>query len=43
MTGSGSTLFGLFKDEVSARNAKEQLKELFPDYWGEATALKTVQ
>ena len=41
MTGSGSTCFGLFKDEVSARHAKEQLKELFPDYWVEATALKT--
>ena len=41
MTGSGSTCFGLFKDEVSAHHAKEQLKELFPDYWVEATALKT--
>ena len=41
MTGSGSTCFGLFKDEASARHAKEQLKELFPDYWVEATALKT--
>ena len=41
MTGSGSACFGLFKDEVSARHAKEQLKELFPDYWVEATALKT--
>ncbi|MEC9178337.1 MAG: 4-(cytidine 5'-diphospho)-2-C-methyl-D-erythritol kinase [Pseudomonadota bacterium] len=41
MTGSGSTCFGLFKDKVSARHDKEQLKELFPDYWVEATALKT--
>ena len=41
MTGSGSTCFGLFKDEVSARHAKKQLKELFPEYWVEATALKT--
>ena len=41
MTGSGSTCFGLFKDQVSACHAKEQLKELFPDYWVEATALKT--
>jgi 4-diphosphocytidyl-2-C-methyl-D-erythritol kinase len=40
MTGSGSTCFGLFKDEVSARHSKEQLNELFPDYWVEATALK---
>ena len=41
MTGSGSTCFGLFKDEVSALHAKEKLKGVFPDYWVEATALKT--
>ena len=41
MTGSGSTCFGLFKDEVSAFHAKEQLMGLFPDYWVEASALKT--
>ena len=41
MTGSGSTCFGLFKDEVSALHAKEKLKDVFPDYWVEATALKT--
>ena len=41
MTGSGSTCFGLFKDEVSARCAKEKLKAVFPDYWVISTALKT--
>lgn len=41
MTGSGSTCFGLFKDEVSARRAKEKLKAVFPDYWVMSTALKT--
>ena len=41
MTGSGSTCFGLFKDQVSARRAKEKLKDVFPDYWVESTALKT--
>ena len=41
MTGSGSTCFGLFLDEKAAQRAQAKLKGLFPDYWVEATLLKT--
>lgn len=33
MSGSGATCFGLYYDEISAINAKAQLKKLYSDFW----------
>ncbi len=41
MSGSGGTVFGLFKDAPDADRAQVELKKIYPDYWVQATPLLT--
>ncbi len=39
MSGSGSTCRGVFETETAARAAAEDLRQVWPDYWIEVTAV----
>jgi len=41
MTGSGPTVFGLFKNSVDARNANKIFKKKYPNWWSKVTSLKS--
>ena len=41
MTGSGPTVFGLFKNSVDARNINKIIKIKHPNWWSIATSLKS--
>ena len=41
MTGSGPTVFGLFKNSVDARNANKIFKKEYPNWWSKVTSLKS--
>jgi 4-diphosphocytidyl-2-C-methyl-D-erythritol kinase len=40
MSGSGATLFGLFKSCRSAAIAAKNLKLQYPDWWIKATSIR---
>lgn len=42
MTGSGSTCFGVFEQELQASAAVAQLQKIFPNYWIQITRIKGV-
>ena len=41
MTGSGPTVFGLFKNSVDARNINKIIKIKHPNWWSITTSLKS--
>lgn len=43
MSGSGPTCFGLFDDDISAKNAVKALTDIFPNYFVAMTKFKTAQ
>ena len=41
MTGSGPTVFGLFKNFSDAKNINQIIKKSFPHWWSIITTLKS--